>query len=299
MKRIIQRFLCLFYLLTLSFISDAAHSLNIPNKDLTIDIQPRSLFIPLDGKEQSLIVTNKSLDEVAYNLTLELSGSDLEHQLKIISNNCTILKPQATCQFSLKAIGEAVKPTSIQLIGEKITPVMVDVVIDKLKPGVRFEGGVIYQVNADGRSGKLCSIEDNHHMSYWGGYGLALNSLDEGDGFLNSKLVAELFEEDTDFAAGLCYYYQTDSLGQSPCSTSNCYEGWYLPSKEELRELWGNSTLAEGLVDGFSQDIYWSSTEFSGLQPYFAWGINFTSGNLIAEAKDQPHKVRCIRRFSI
>ncbi|WP_133129518.1 DUF1566 domain-containing protein [Legionella yabuuchiae] len=299
MKRLTQGFLCLSCILMVSTASHSMQLSNLPDKNQTIALKTHSLFLPV-GSEESLMVMNKSLQEAVYNLSLELTGTDLEHQLKITSNDCSVLNPGQSCRIFLKAIGKIAKPISVRLIGENIRPITLDVMIEELKPGIFFEGGIVYQVNPDGRSGKLCSMEDNAHFSYWGGYGMALNVLNERDGLPNSKTVAELFEEDTDFAAGLCYRYRTDSLGQFPCQVPNrCYDGWYLPSKEELRELWQNSTLAHGLIGGFSQEIYWSSTEFTGLQPYFAWAVNFTSGTLIGEAKDQPHKIRCIRSFKL
>ena len=69
----------------------------------------------------------------------------------------------------------------------------------------------------------------------------------------------------------------------------NNLSDWYLPSKDELNQLYLNKTTV-----GFSPDYYWSSSEgaVDG-----AWGRNFLNGNQGNGAKSNPYYVRPVRAF--
>jgi hypothetical protein len=78
---------------------------------------------------------------------------------------------------------------------------------------------------------------------------------------------------------------------------SEGYTDWYLPSKDELIEMYntiGNGG-PEGNIGGFSNNFYWSSSEnnYSG-----AWIVPFNNGytNYVGY-KNETHRVRVIRAF--
>ena len=71
----------------------------------------------------------------------------------------------------------------------------------------------------------------------------------------------------------------------------NGYNDWFLPSLDELYALY-TQDLA-GTVLGFTNDLYWSSTEYTN---YIAWTVDF-SGSLLNDEKTTPHRVRAIRAF--
>lgn len=85
----------------------------------------------------------------------------------------------------------------------------------------------------------------------------------------------------------------------------NGYSDWYLPSRDELVEMYntiGNSV--GGNVGGFSQNIYWSSnmcTSTTGVDDIggskSAWHIDFTDGSIDYSNKSSSFKVRPIRSF--
>lgn len=51
----------------------------------------------------------------------------------------------------------------------------------------------------------------------------------------------------------------------------NGFSDWFLPSKDELNELYENQTLIGGVLTGY----YWSSSEFDA---GYAWLQNFSTG---------------------
>lgn len=78
----------------------------------------------------------------------------------------------------------------------------------------------------------------------------------------------------------------------------NEYDDWFLPSKDELNELYKNRTL----IGGFAKENYWSSSEYSNNS---AWSQDFSSGiqdcyygnNLMNFNKSIFYRVRAIRTF--
>ena len=65
---------------------------------------------------------------------------------------------------------------------------------------------------------------------------------------------------------------------------------WHLPSKEELKLLYEHRNL----VGGFSNHLYWSSTESDSFN---AWFQNFYTGHQLNSNKNLTHRVRTVRAF--
>ena len=81
--------------------------------------------------------------------------------------------------------------------------------------------------------------------------------------------------------------------------TLSGYSDWFLPSKDELNEMYLNigqgNALGLGNVGGFANNGYWSSTEYDN---NFAWRQNFTSGNQGNYGKNNSnYDVRAVRAF--
>jgi len=68
------------------------------------------------------------------------------------------------------------------------------------------------------------------------------------------------------------------------------YDDWYLPSKEELNQLYLNRSA----VGGFASGVYWSSSEINA---YGAWIQGFVSGNQNYNFKNVEWRVRPVRAF--
>jgi len=69
------------------------------------------------------------------------------------------------------------------------------------------------------------------------------------------------------------------------------YSDWYLPSKDELNQLYLNKVA----IGGFANNYYWSSSE---INTSTAWARNFTGiTNMVPESKFYGDAVRAIRAF--
>ena len=79
----------------------------------------------------------------------------------------------------------------------------------------------------------------------------------------------------------------------------NGYIDWYLPSKDELYEMYntiGNGS-PEGNIGGFESSLspfYWSSSEYNSNN---SWGVDFNSGISYSSHKTGNDRVRVIRAF--
>ena len=67
-------------------------------------------------------------------------------------------------------------------------------------------------------------------------------------------------------------------------------DGWRLPTKEELNELYSQKNE----IGGFADAYYWSSTEYYGNN---AWIQYFFSGDQNANLKNSIYSVRAVRTF--
>ena len=68
------------------------------------------------------------------------------------------------------------------------------------------------------------------------------------------------------------------------------YSDWYLPSKDELAELYTNRVA----IGGFADYIYWSSSEELDTH---AWYQDFIGGHQSTSGKNASLRVRAIRAF--
>jgi len=76
------------------------------------------------------------------------------------------------------------------------------------------------------------------------------------------------------------------------------YSDWFLPSKDELNQMYLNigqgNALGLGNIGGFANSYYWSSTEFD----YFnAWNLDFDFGVQYYNSKVSTIVVRAVRAF--
>ena len=127
--------------------------------------------------------------------------------------------------------------------------------------GDEYEGGIIFKINED-NTAFIASKED-----------LSTDS----DGFTLS------WDDSTTLAENL---------------TLNNYTDWYLPSKDELKEMYdaiGNGS-PESNIGNFQNYYYWSSSEFTSSS---AWVVSFIDGDAFRSSKSSGLRVRAIRTVSL
>ena len=74
--------------------------------------------------------------------------------------------------------------------------------------------------------------------------------------------------------------------------SNNGFSDWFLPSKDELNEMYVNRAY----LGGFSTDFYWSSSEYA---VFFAWFQDFSIGfQYHYYSKDSTYYVRPVRAFN-
>jgi hypothetical protein len=147
--------------------------------------------------------------------------------------------------------------------------------------GTMLGGGIIFYNDGSGH-GLICAPYDQENSSQWGceGQVLGVFSTAIGSGNGNSSEILSLCPE-TSNAAGVC-----NSL------ILKKYDDWYLPSRDELSQMYTN--LKEYDLGGFGGRYYWSSSEYGDIH---AWLQDFQTGTVYYSSKSLYLNVRAIRGF--
>ena len=171
----------------------------------------------------------------------------------------------------------------------------VDVLIDNLQPttyniGDSYGGGIVFFVYDGGQHGLIAATEDQSPGIRWYG-GSDTNTRARADGIgagLKNTAIIIANQGSVDgnaFAATVCNEY-------SVTAGDVTYGDWYLPSKHELELLYLQKV--EATVGGFSDNYYWSSTEYDNIN---AWGQYFSNGDQSPNVKNFTLNVRAVRAF--
>ena len=154
-------------------------------------------------------------------------------------------------------------------------------------------GGVVFWVDpTDNTHGLVCAIQDQSTGIQWyngsyittGATGTAI-----GLGTANTaSIISAQGAVETNYAAGLAKAY-----------SGGGFNDWFLPSKDELNEMYLNKATIEATATANGganlNTYYWSSTENDINN---AWVQNFTSGNPFNNIKfSTANSVRAVRAF--
>jgi hypothetical protein len=149
--------------------------------------------------------------------------------------------------------------------------------------GSFYQGGIIFWLDGNG-GGLIAAPSDQSTGAEWGCNSISLAGADGiaiGTGTQNT----------IDIEAGCT----TPGIAADICAnlTLNGYSDWFLPSRDELNEMYVNLYL-QGFV-GFASNYYWSSTEYDFSN---AWGQYFNNGSQLSSNKGNVSgNVRAVRAF--
>jgi hypothetical protein len=158
--------------------------------------------------------------------------------------------------------------------------------------GESYGGGIVFYVYDNGQHGLIATRGNQSIGIQWynGTYRLTGTT---GDGLnagaMNTAMIVATQMDDNEtgnFAAKVCADYSNNSNEVENVP----YGDWYLPSFYELNLLY----LQKGLVGGFANAFYWSSTEFVNGG---ALAVNFDNGLFNGVNKFFPAYVRAVRAF--
>ena len=153
----------------------------------------------------------------------------------------------------------------------------------KLSIGDAFKGGKVAHIDTSGLHGLIAAESDQSIGIQWDIYSresVGAAGAYIGSGFSNTnKVVRSVRGEAVNYAAAMARSYQGGG-----------YDDWYLPSKDELNQLYIN----KGLIGGFHNFFYWSSTEYDQNS---AWMQFFSNGVQFSYLKSGTYYVRAVRAF--
>ncbi len=152
--------------------------------------------------------------------------------------------------------------------------------------------GVVFYLNPSGTGGTMVALDDVSEGCAWGNatdiyvmnnftdthFQYALN---DKNGYANTEAIRNQQGTGTGYAADVVDFAN----------------GWYLPSANQLRKLYGSFPFIESAIENqggtlMTENNYWSSTEFSLSD---AWNPMFAMGHT---SKTSSCRVRAVRDFS-
>ena len=163
--------------------------------------------------------------------------------------------------------------------------------------GDSHQGGIIFYLDGNG-GGLIAAPSDQSGAAEWGCYGTPFSviSVSGADG----TAIGTGAQNTIDIVNADCTTIDSTYLtAANICSnlTLGGYTDWFLPSKDELNEMYSNigpgNALGLGNIGGFTDGNFWSSTEYND----GAWQQYFLNGNSWTSDKNNYNYVRAVRAF--
>jgi len=162
----------------------------------------------------------------------------------------------------------------------------VNITVKPLTIGMSYQGGKIAYIDATGLHGLIAAPEDqstSENILWWNGTDIITEAIGTtiGTGKSNTDKIVTA-QGNGSYAAKLC---KDLTLGG--------YNDWYLPSIDELDELYKNRVAIGGFTTS-GNERYWSSSEVSNSA---ALRLGFSDGSRVVRSKRYECRVRAVRTF--
>ncbi|HEX7411681.1 MAG TPA: DUF1566 domain-containing protein [Bacteroidales bacterium] len=147
--------------------------------------------------------------------------------------------------------------------------------------GQSYGGGIIFYIDGTGEHGLISATNDLPN-TVWGCSGTTISGAD-------GTAIGTGNQNTIDIMAGC----STAGIAARLCGDldEGGYQDWFLPSKDELFQMF----LQADVIGGFVNSFYWSSSE---IDANYAWILDFDYGDYDYDSKDGPnYYVRAVRSF--
>jgi hypothetical protein len=146
--------------------------------------------------------------------------------------------------------------------------------------GDTYQGGIVFWLDGNG-GGLIAAPTDQSSGAVWG---CKLTLISGADG----TAIGTGSQNTIDIENGCT----TTGTAADICAnlTLGVFSDWFLPSKDELNEMY----LNKAAIGGFANNAYWSSTEAGNSN---AWRQSFGNGYQYASDKGFDYDVRAVRAF--
>ena len=168
--------------------------------------------------------------------------------------------------------------------------------------GELYGGGVIYWVNPDDKNDFRVVALDESQKAWAASRGYVLGSGAQSQSARNGAAIMTLVRQySANHSGGASGTFATDFPAFGYCYNKTPVGTWYLPSKQELTDLYAAKGSVESVITAnggtaFSAGVYWSATESSSFNSATAWFMNFSTGYTVYDYKSSSSKyVRCVR----
>ncbi|HOY31638.1 MAG TPA: hypothetical protein PKW80_07135 [Bacteroidales bacterium] len=152
--------------------------------------------------------------------------------------------------------------------------------------GEDYAGGLVFY-NDGAEHGLVCANTDQGTSSPWGCYGTIISGA-------NATAIGTGNQNTIDIITGCT----TAGIAAKLCFdlVSGGFDDWFLPSKDELNQMYLNLKVLG--LGGFANSYYWSSSEITGSQEANqAWPQSFSHGGQYNNYKNLLYYVRAVRAF--
>lgn len=149
--------------------------------------------------------------------------------------------------------------------------------------GQLYGGGIIFYIDNTGEHGLIAAPNDQSAGEQWGCQGISIIGTNStiGSGQSNTIQIVNGCNMTTN-AAQIC----NDLV-------LNGYSDWFLPSKDELIQMYQERNS----IGGFTLGTYWSSSEYYAYNGTVAWALTFENSIPNLPYKGSYYYVRAVRAF--